>query len=294
MDSPLFMKEIYYNGGHSIVASASSIPKKNTQKVGHIASLLFDIDVTITKGTGTISGNILDAINNITILDKEGKAILVVSGAQLTRAKFLASIADSRDYSAFRRGRYVAATALADVGTAQNERLELPLNIRAEDQPLGVEFSINPLTSILSVVGTATATITIRVVAKTYKNPNVPFRTDRLFAYNTANTTINVKNQLKDTLPKRVLIQGLALQDDGNADDILDYITLTDNGVGLERIEDQDVEDVENTNFVSGHQAGFYILPVSPFQVTDTLEFAVEPNTATVYTVYVLHNGARN
>jgi len=295
LDSPLYFKEIYNSSNQSITASANNIAKVYTQKVGHIASLLFDIDVTITKGTGTIntSNTILDAINQISFTDREGKSILLCTGAQLTRAKFVASFGEQRDYASLRRGKYSAGTALADVGTAQNQLLLLPLNIRAEDTPLGIEFSLNTLSSLLSTVGTATATINIRILAKSYKNPNVPYKTDRLYAFTTVSIPTGIQYRLTDNLPKRVLIQHIALQNGNNADNELDYATLLDNGVGLDRVEDTDISTAETDATVNGHLTGFYNLMVTPFSVTDTLNFNVEVNTARAYTIYLLHQGAR-
>lgn len=292
-DSPLYYKEIYNSSNQSITASNGNIAKVNTQKIGHIATLVFDIDVTITKGTGTISGNIVDAINQVTVSDKEGKSILLLTGAQLSRACYVASLTEQRDYPALRRGRYTAVTALADVGTAQNQVIEFPLNVRSDDQPLGIEFTLNTLSSLLSNVGTATAVINVRILAKCYKNPNMPYKTDRLFAFTTISLSTGIKNTLTQNLPKRVLIQAIALQNGNNADSELDYVTLLDNGVGLDRVEDTDVSTFEGADFIQGHLTGFYVLPVTPFSVTDTLDFNLEVGTARAYTIYILHHGSR-
>ncbi len=295
LDTPLYYKEIYNSSSVNVTASNSSIAKVYCQKIGHIATLELEITVTITAGTGTIdtTKNIANAINLLTITDKDGKSIMLLTGNQLARAKYITSLIEQRDYATLRRGRYTALTALANVGTAQIERQDIPLNIKTDDQPLGIEVALNSLSSLLSSVGTATATFQLRIVAKAYKNPTVPYKTDRIYAFTTVSIPTGIQYRLTDNLPKRVLIQAIGIENGNDADSELQYVTLMDSGIGIDRIKDVDIVEFEKEATTNGHITGFYPLLVSPFQVTDTLNFNIEVGTARAYTIFLLHHGAR-
>lgn len=288
----LYSKQLYQSENISLPASGTTnINRKALPVFGQIASFIAEINVTITKGTGTIDTTKFpySVVNSLVLVDKNGKTIVSLAGDEIPKARKVLTLVDTRDYRILNKGDYNAGTALADSASEQTFRVEVPLNVALKDQPISIEAVISNLSSVLSVVGTGTAICDIRLFAIMYKQPTGQ-ETDRIYTRSLG--TIAAEKDVSDQLPTGVRIEAIAI--DTTADTNFDHLTLKPVvDEGIDKAEDVDLKEYEDLAYRDGHLTGFYILPVSPFNVTKSTSFIYGANTSHTPKLYILHHGAR-
>jgi len=289
----LFIREVYNSESQTITTSVNPLAPKKINAYGHIASLLVDVSITITKGTGTIDTTAYPytIISNLVIRDKNSKPILETTGARIPKMRFIMTMANALDFAQYRKGVYGAGTALTDVGTAQTYQVELPLNINVDDQPISVELQLGVLSDVLSTVGTGSAVCTIQFSTKNVQTPVPNVETQRFYAVSLG--SISDKQTFEQRLVRGITFDQVAL--DMTADANLTSCSLKPKGtnVGLDAVKAKYLQMWSNTELTSGHQTGFYILPHAPFVSGDATIFEIEPSTTVTPILYVAHRGVR-
>lgn len=255
---------------------------------GFIASLIFDLDLAIIIGTGVVDTVPANAIiNSIAVKDANGREIVKCSGSQLPRIIRLATLADSLDYNEYKKGRSFVASNITSTGGTF--RVEMPVNIPTEYQQISIEVTFGVLSDILSTVGTATATATLKIHTKNYVgalDANQLQRT-KLLRFQTFNLpTTSVELDYKNNLSNASYIESMAVE--VTADSDIDNITFKPiEGQGLERVSQETLVAIEDSQLDASHSAGFFILPISPSVVGESTNFKIDPTTSITPVLYL-------
>lgn len=295
-----FTREVFNSESKAMTTSTQQFDAKKVNVYGHIISLIFAFTTTITKGTGTIdtAKSVLDSFGQITLRDKNSRPILDDDSSRFPIIRKILSLADTPQWSDKKKGEFDAATALTDVGTAQTQELEIPIDINLRDQPISVEYVVGVLSDLLSTVGTASATAQMQIasinIVPIGRNAQFARReTLRIFSY--VNTSaIASETELQNTLPTGIVIDNITIGGVAADADLTD-VTLKPTGksIGIDRLSRKYIEQSEARNFFDGHTSLFFTLNHAPFKVGDSTLFAINPNTSFTPRIFLTHRGVR-
>lgn len=291
---PVYTTEAFNSASQALTTSVQTFSAKKVNVYGHIVALILKITVTITKGTGTIDTAVspYNLLDQLTIRDRDSRPILDEAGSRLAIIRKILSMADSPMLSTFKKGEYDAGTALTDVATAQTQYAEIPIDINVVDQPISVEWRMAALATVLSTVGTGTATGQLEIVSRSMIAPEVAARETRRI-YSFTRGAVATEQELQADLPTGVTIDNITLG--VTTDSNLTDVTLKPTGerVGLDRLARLYIEQEENRQLIDGHTSAFYTLFHSPFVVGDSTIFKINPSTSFTPRLFVTHRGVR-
>tara|TARA_R110000850_G_scaffold201956_1_gene328021 strand:+ start:1274 stop:2182 length:909 start_codon:yes stop_codon:yes gene_type:complete len=293
-----YLKTSFNSESKSITASTQQFDSKKVNVYGHISSLLLKFSVTITKGTGTINTakSALSAVGQIVIRDKNSRPILDEDASRLPIIRKILSLSDSPQWQTFKKGEYDAPTSLVDVATAQTFEMEVPIDVNLEDQPISIEWSANALSSVLSTVGTATATCQLECAVTSIvpigESANLATRETRRI-YSFTRGAIATEQEIQGSLPTGVTIDNISLgvTTDSNLTDVT--LKATGKNIGLDRVNASILKQKENRGFFDGHTTGYFTLFTAPFVVGDSTLFKINPSTSFNPRIFICHRGVR-
>ena len=293
-----YLKTSFNSESKTLTASTQQFDSKKVNVYGHISSILLKFTATITKGTGTIdtTKSPLNAVGQIVIRDKNSRPIIDEDASRLPIVRKILSCSDSPAWQTFKKGEYNAGTALTDVATAQTHEMEIPIDINLEDQPISIEWTANALSSILSTVGTASATCQLEVAVTSIvpvgESANLATReTRRIYSFTSG--AIATEQELQGNLPTGITIDNITLgvTTDSNLTDVT--IKPTGKNIGIDRVARTILQEKEERGFLDGHTTGYYTLFISPFVVGDSTLFKINPSTSFTPRIFVTHRGVR-
>lgn len=289
LEPPTFIKEVYVDPNVSVSTSTNSVAPKKLLSFGHVASFLFDFTLAITIGTGTVASvPAQNAISSLTIRDVNNKEILKCNGNQLSRMRKLLTYSPSLGNEQYRKGEYDAGSNITSTGG--NYRVELPLHVPVELQPITYEYTLGVLSDFLSTVGTATATATTRIYTKSYVNALNAEQAAlaRVTRYQTYTfPSISAEESYQQRLMENSLVKAVAI--DVTSDSNLADVTWKAGGqVGFDKLTERNIQMIENRESDDGHTpTGFYVLPVPPTVVTNQTEFRINPAGSVAPVMYL-------
>ena len=293
-----YLKTAFNSESKAITTSTQQFDSKKVNVYGHISSLLFKFSVTITKGSGAINTakSALDAVGQIVIRDKNSRPIIDETASNLPIVRKILSLSDSPSWSTFKKGEYNAGLALVDVATTQTFEAEVNIDINLSDQPISIEWVANPLSSILSTVGSASATCQLECAVTSIvpigESANLATRETRRI-YSFTRGAIATEQEIQGSLPTGVTIDGITLG--VIADSNLTDCTLQPTGrnIGISRVSASILKQKEARAMFSGHTPTYFTLPISPFVVGDSTLFKINPNVSFNPKIFIVHRGVR-
>tara|TARA_R110000787_G_scaffold23877_1_gene68065 strand:- start:116 stop:1024 length:909 start_codon:yes stop_codon:yes gene_type:complete len=293
-----YLKTSFNSESKALTASTQQFDSKKVNVYGHISSILLKFTTTITKGTGVINTakSPLNAVGQIVIRDKNSRPIIDEDASRLPIIRKILSCADTPQWQTFKKGEYNAGTSLTDVATAQTHEMEIPIDINLSEQPVSVEWTANALSSVLSTVGTASATcqleIAITSIVPVGESANLATReTRRIYSFTSG--AIATEQELQGNLPTGITIDNLTIgvSTDSNLTDIT--IKPTGKNIGIDRVGRAILQEKEERGFLDGHTTGYYTLFTAPFVVGDSTLFKINPSTSFTPKIFVTHRGVR-
>jgi hypothetical protein len=292
----LYEKESFNSESKTMTTSTQQFDSKKINVYGHISSLLFKFTTTITKGSGTISGNVVDAFGQITIRDKNSRPIIDEDASRFPITRKILSLSDIPAWQTFKKGEYDASTALTDTASAQTHLMELPIDINLEDQPISIEWTSGVLSDVLSTVGSASATCQLQVIVTSIvpvgESANLATRETRRI-YSFTRGVVATEQEIQSDLPTGITIDNITLgvTTDSNLTDIT--LKPTGKNIGLDRLERLAIQQKEDRAFFDGHTSAYYTLCIAPFVVGDSTIFKINPASSFTPRIFVTHRGVR-
>jgi len=293
-----YLKTSFNSESKTLTASTQQFDSKKVNTYGHISSILLKFTTTITKGTGVINTakSPLNAVGQIVIRDKNSRPIIDEDASRLPIIRKILSCADTPSWQTFKKGEYNAGSSLTDVATAQTHEMEIPIDINLSEQPVSVEWTANALSSVLSTVGTASATcqleIAITSIVPVGESANLATReTRRIYSFTAG--AIATEQELQGNLPTGITIDNLTLgvTTDSNLTDVT--IKPTGKNIGVDRVSRLVLQEKEERGLLDGHTTGYFTLFTAPFVVGDSTLFKINPSTSFTPRVFITHRGVR-
>lgn len=291
-EPPSLFKEVFVDSAIAITAQSNSIAPKKFLSYGFIASLIFDFTLAIVETTATQSAvPAQNAVSRLTIRDKYNKEILSCTGPQFAKSRKLATLFPSLGGDEYRKGEYDAGSNIG--ATGGNYRVEFPIPIPLEYQPVTYEYTLGVLTDLHSTVGDATATLTTRIMSKSYIEELDPEQKHimQLRRFQTYNfSAITAEESYQNRLMDGMLIYQMMIDMVTDAQ-LTDATVKAGGSVGFDRMTERNIAAWENRKFDDGHTpTGTYVLPLTRAMVkTDQFEFKINPASSTAPTLYLAY-----
>jgi hypothetical protein len=293
-----YVKEVYNDSIALSAAGAQQVAPKRFNAYGHISKLFVDITLTIVETTATQAAvTAARALDQLIIRDKNQKEIIKCTGAQIAKMRRLMTRMPSLHLDEYRKAEYDAGSNIG--ATGGNYRVELPVNIPPELQPLTLEYTATDHININSVIGDAVSTLSLKVATMSIveKIPDelaVYAKTNRFSAMSLG--TVADEQAFQQRLMDGSLIN--AVQVDVTADaNVTDYTFKSAGNVGIEKLLERYIQMFEARAFDDGHITGLYILPLPPMVVTPQTDFrlnASASHTPVLYQAYRLPGEREN
>jgi len=262
---------------------------------GDLKFLDIEETVAITVGTGTARTiSALYALHNIVLRDKNQQP--VINAPEGYDIPFMAFMLSSRIGKPATSGKFPTISAMgATGGTAM---VCIPTRLIMADQPAVLDLTIGTISDLCSTVGTATATIAVKVygiwedaavtadglpVLPSLRIEAIP----KIAVTSAGDNVIDMSSQLGRLIDDTGILSNGTYAVGADAD--ITAVTLAPSGgAGLDAISTQNIIDEENLNAESGHQTGFYKLGHSPYTVTTLTKFIATCLVTKVLRLYLM------
>ncbi len=287
-----FLKEVFNSEQKTMTNANQDYDSKKVNVYGHISSLSIKIATTTQNVSDTYTAGVsaMDLIATLNIRDRAQKPIISCRGQDLAYVRKILSIADTLNDGTVKKGEYDSPSDVADGAAVASH--EIPCDINLADQPISVEWTLGPLSSMVAAYTDATGLITLTILAKSIVSSEALNRqTRRIYSFTRGAVATEV--ELQNDLPTGIIIDNITILE-ATAADITD-VTLKPTGqnIGLDRVNDTYLAQYEDRNLWDGHTATLHILPHPPFKVADETLFKINPSTSFTPRFFITYRGAR-
>ena len=290
-----YRKLIKDYGTVAVTTANQTQPQVVLPNYGDLAYLDIEETVAITVGTGTARTiSAMYALHNIVLRDKNQQPIInAPEGYDLPFMTFMLS---SKIGKPATQGKFPTISAMGATGGSAN--FMIPCRLIMDDQPAVLDLTLGTISDLCSTVGTATATIAVKVygvwndAARTADGlPVLPsLRIEAIPKIAVTSAGDNVID-MTSQLGRLILDTGILSVGTYAVGADADFTTVTlapSGGAGLDAILTQNIVDEENLNCESGHQTAFYKLGHSPYFVSTLTKFIVTCLVSKVLRLYLM------
>lgn len=236
----------------SVSLGASQSPQ-NEIDIPNRGDMAF-LEVVLTASlTGTLSGpkpfdNVLAFLS---LKDKAGRPIFSsVRGTDLEPLDFFLN-----------RGRQKSVANVSN--SAQTARFIIPCNVETKDMTARLQVTLEAYSATtLATSGATGGTVSLDFIAWYMDTTDLKF-TQRI--YRLTQSIVSGLNRFAPNLPKDVVILYL-LFTIGTESNLTNVTFSADGSTELDQLRPTDMQAIDDTVYVSGHQTGWFSLYNSPFQ----------------------------
>jgi hypothetical protein len=228
----------------------------------------FEYEFAVSVDAASTNPQPIDrAVKEITIQDVKNKPVWDgVSGTDLKYIEYVKGL----------KGKMQTIPVVTT--SEQRVKFVIPHHIDRKDQNVKVGFTVAPYSDLSDDATTGTVKVVVRAI---YRD-GATTTTARLMKINKA--VVSGINNIAPILPKGAFVNEVAIKGD---DTKLNSVRFSRDGAEEIEVDKNFLEAYANSRFADGYQAGFFVLPATPFTVNDKVKFDYKANGSDEVSLYL-------